>query len=181
MHIFDLGPGTTASMVAGSATESAVIGTASDAISRLPLDQDTLKTLQANVATAYSLTYIFGLITIVVFTSQVAPLLLRKDLKKEATVLWENLGGNTPVDELANSEAVMGMIGRVYAVTVGAGKTVEQMNGLIGAGAHIEKVSRRGFVPNLLPISPCNRTISSWFWGTGRTSSGLRRRSGTSA
>ena len=42
------------------------------------------QTLQANVATAYALSYIFSLITIVLFASQAAPRLLGIDLRKEA-------------------------------------------------------------------------------------------------
>ena len=141
MHLFHFDPGTTAGMVAGSATESAVIGTASEAISRLPLDSETLRSMQANVATAYSLTYIFGLITIVVFTSQIAPLLLRKSLQQEATELWEKLGGNS-LAAPDSAEAMADMTGRVYAVTVGAGKNVEEVEKLIGPGARIERIRR---------------------------------------
>ena len=141
MHLFQFDPGTTAGMVAGSATESAVIGTASEAISRLPLDSETLRSMQANVATAYSLTYIFGLITIVVFTSQIAPLLLRKSLQQEATELWEKLGGNS-LAAPDSAEAMADMTGRIYSVTVGAGKTVEEVEKLVGPGARIERIRR---------------------------------------
>ena len=152
MHIFKFDPGTTAGLVAGSATESAVIGTASEAISRLPLSQDVLHSMQANVATAYSLTYIFGLITIVVFTSQIAPLLLRRNLEQEATSLWEKLGGNSLAATPGASEALSSMTGRVYSVTVGAGKTVEEVEKLMGQGARIEKVRRRGHTLDVGPF-----------------------------
>lgn len=151
MRIFHFDPGTTAGLIAGSATESAVIGTASEAIARLPLSQDVLHAMQANVATAYSLTYIFGLISIVIFTSQIAPLLLRLNLQQEATTLWEKLGGNRQTSTSDAPEAVAAMIGRVYAVTVGAGKRVEQIEKLIGQGARIEKVSRRSHPLEVTP------------------------------
>ena len=152
MHIFKFDPGTTAGLVAGSATESAVIGTASEAISRLPLNPDILHSMQANVATAYSLTYIFGLITIVVFTSQIAPLLLRRNLEQEATSLWEKLGGNSMTATPGASEALSSLAGRIYSVTVGAGKTVEEVEKLMGQGARIEKVRRRGHVLDVGPF-----------------------------
>ena len=43
------------------------IGTASEAIGRLGLSPAAAQAFQANVATAYALSYIFGLITIVLF------------------------------------------------------------------------------------------------------------------
>ncbi len=152
MHIFKFDPGTTAGMVAGSATESAVIGTASEAISRLPVSQDVAHSMQANVATAYSLTYIFGLVTIVIFTSQIAPLLLRKKLEAEAAALWEKLGGNSLDEAPGASEALASMTGRVYSVTVGARKTVEEVEKLMGQGARIEKVRRRGRALDVDPL-----------------------------
>src|ERR1700761_5256159 len=85
--------GTAAGLLAGAATESAVIGTASEAIGKLGLsDAETLR-LQSNIVTAYSVSYLFGLITIVLFTSQFAPLLLRIDLREEAERVWRQLGG----------------------------------------------------------------------------------------
>jgi len=37
--------------------------------------------------------YLFGLVTVVLFTSQIAPLLLRVNLRDEAERLWRALGG----------------------------------------------------------------------------------------
>jgi AspT/YidE/YbjL antiporter-like protein len=59
-RIMKLDQGTAAGLMAGAATESAVVGTATDAISKLALPPDQVKQLQANVVTAYSITYIFG-------------------------------------------------------------------------------------------------------------------------
>jgi uncharacterized transporter YbjL len=41
-------------------TQSAIIGTAGDAISRLDLPMAEIQRLQANVAIGYAVTYIFG-------------------------------------------------------------------------------------------------------------------------
>ena len=91
--LFKLDVGTASGLLAGSATESAMVGTASEAIGKLGLSAAVTKTLQANVATAYALSYIFSLITIVLFASQVAPRLLRIDLRKEARSALARLGG----------------------------------------------------------------------------------------
>lgn len=68
-----LDPGTAGGLAAGAATESAMVGTAIEALNRLGLDPEAFKALQANVVTAYTLTYVFGLITIVLFTNLLAP------------------------------------------------------------------------------------------------------------
>src|SRR5580658_109698 len=91
--LFKLDVGTASGLLAGSATESAMVGTATESIGRLGLPAAALKALQGNVATAYALSYIFSLITIVLFASQVAPRLLRIDLRKEARSALARLGG----------------------------------------------------------------------------------------
>ena len=93
---FDVG--TIAGIFAGSATESAVVGTASEAIGRLGLSADKTTALQSNIATAYSLTYLFGLVGIVVFATQVAPFLLRVNLREEAEKLAAKLNADSGED-----------------------------------------------------------------------------------
>ena len=144
IHIFSFDAGTAAGLIAGAATESAVIGTASEAISRLPVASATVLDLQARVATAYSLTYIFGLITIVVFTSQVAPILLRVSLKDEAAKLWEQLGGGRAGADGDQSPEGTEFTGRVFQVSAAAGRTVEDLESLIGPEVRLEKIRRRG-------------------------------------
>src|ERR1700761_1991566 len=93
VSVMNLDAGTAAGLLAGAATESAVIGTASEAIARLGFNDAETARLQANIVTAYSVSYLFGLITIVLFTSQFAPLLLRVNLRDEAERVWRQLGG----------------------------------------------------------------------------------------
>ena len=97
--LFKLDIGTATGLFAGSATESAAIGTASQTISRLPISPEEIEQLQANVATAYSLTYLFGLLAIVVFTTQLAPILLKVDLKTEAQALARKLDSEDEDDD----------------------------------------------------------------------------------
>jgi len=93
-RLLGLDPGSSAGLLAGGATESAVLGTASDAIGRMGLGSGQEQKLQANIVTVYSISYLVGLITIVVFTSQIAPRLMRIDLAEEARKLWASLGGS---------------------------------------------------------------------------------------
>ncbi len=92
--IFQFDVGTIAGIFAGSATESAMVGTSSEAISHLGLSADKIDELQGNVATAYSLTYLFGMISIVLFASQIAPRMMKIDLKEAAEKIEQDLGGN---------------------------------------------------------------------------------------
>ena len=62
--VMNLDAGTAAGLMAGAATESAVVGTATDAISKMALPAAEIQQLQANVVTAYSITYILSLIHI---------------------------------------------------------------------------------------------------------------------
>jgi putative transport protein len=91
--LFKLDVGTASGLLAGAATESAMVGTATEAIGRLGLSAADIRTQQANVATAYALAYCFSLITIVLFASQIAPRLLGIDLQKEAGRALAELGG----------------------------------------------------------------------------------------
>lgn len=137
-----LDQGTAAGLMAGAATESAVVGTATDAISKLALPAADIQQLQANVVTAYSITYVFGLIAIVIVTSQVFPLLLRVDLRAEADKLWKTMGGGGEEPDAAT--ATPEMVGRVFLVTVGRGRTVGELAAIFGGHASIERVMRRG-------------------------------------
>ncbi|MBB5873263.1 aspartate-alanine antiporter [Allocatelliglobosispora scoriae] len=141
--ILNLDQGTAAGLLAGGATESAVVGTATDAIAKLDLPADQIKTLQGNVGTAYSISYIMGLITIVLFTSQFAPAIMRVNLREEAAKLWEKLGGGSDAEGGATS-ALPDLVGRAHEVTFATGKTVGQVEAALGESIAIERVRRAG-------------------------------------
>ncbi|MBO9588818.1 aspartate-alanine antiporter [Devosia sp.] len=116
--LFGFDPGTAAGLFAGSATESAVLGTAAEAISHFGLEAARL---QANLATAYSVTYIFGLVAIVVFITQIAPLILKVDLEEEARKLGEKLGSG---DSEEYEPGLPSLVGRAFRAGSVAGSTV---------------------------------------------------------
>lgn len=147
--IMGLDVGTASGLLAGGATESAVVGTATDAIARLPLADSEIATLQANVGTAYSISYICGLITIVLLSSQFFPLIMRVSLRDEAAKLWKQLGGGA--DEDTATPAAPRIVGRVYQVTIAAGENVARVLENLGDETTIEQVSRGG---RLLDVQP---------------------------
>ena len=79
-----LDAGTSAGIFAGSLTQTAVIGTAGDAIASLGLDEAATAALQSNVSISYALTYFFGMAGVIVLIQRVEPAILRVDLKKAA-------------------------------------------------------------------------------------------------
>ena len=142
--------GTAAGLLAGAATESAVIGTASEAISKLGFADAETARLQANIVTAYSVSYLFGLITIVLFTSQFAPLLLRVNLREEAERVWHKLGGDGALGE-GQRMGAPALVGRAFRVGPAAGLSIGALEQRYGSNLTVEQVDRNGAS---VPIAP---------------------------
>ncbi|WP_317922357.1 TrkA C-terminal domain-containing protein, partial [Cupriavidus sp. TA19] len=138
-----LDQGTAAGLLAGAATESAVIGTASEAIARLGVTAEQVRVLQTNIVTAYSVTYLFGLVSIVLFTSQLAPWLLRVNLRESAAQLWQKLGGENDMGEGQRSALPL-LVGRLLRVERIAGKSVIDAERTVQLGVTIRRIRRGG-------------------------------------
>ncbi|WP_028220954.1 aspartate-alanine antiporter [Paraburkholderia oxyphila] len=136
-----LDAGTAAGLLAGAATESAVIGTASEAITKLGLSDAQVSTLQAHVVTAYSVSYLFGLITIVLFTSQIGPILMRVNVREEAARLFRKLGGDGVLDD-GQRLALPPLEGRAFEVGPAAGTQVSAFEARFGNNITVEQVLR---------------------------------------
>lgn len=148
---FDLDVGTASGILAGAATESAVVGTATESIGKLSdLTQAQITEYQGNVATAYTVCYLFGLITIVLYTSQIMPMMMRINLRDAARDLWERTRskGSLEADE---RPALPGMVGRTYLVTTADGRTVGELQSSLGDRVTVESVKRGSKV---LDVSP---------------------------
>src|SRR3954462_13873158 len=87
-----LDPGFAAGLMSGSLTQSAAMGTATDAINGLSLPEAERARLIAHVAVADAVTYVFGYAGVILFLTVVAPSLLKIDLKEEALKLEQALG-----------------------------------------------------------------------------------------
>lgn len=84
--------GTAAGLLAGAFTESTVIGTAGNTISRLGLPEAETNRLLNNIPVAYAVSYLVGTSFVVWFLSSLAPRLLRADLKAESRKLEAEAG-----------------------------------------------------------------------------------------
>jgi len=90
--------GTAAGLMAGAFTESTVIGTAGDTISRLDLPEAEKTRLLNNIPVAYAVSYLVGTGFVVWFLSSLAPRLLKVNLKTESRKLEQELSGETETE-----------------------------------------------------------------------------------
>jgi len=139
---FSFDKGTAAGVLAGGATESAVIGTASEALAALPLSKEEVARLTSNIGVAYAITYLFGTFTVIFFASNLAPRLLGINLATASRDYEREVGGGDSQLPPGQFEAFRRVIPRVYDVSSSAaGRTVremeEQMDGVV-----IERVMR---------------------------------------
>jgi putative transport protein len=95
--------GTAAGMLAGAFTESTLIGTAAETINRLPLPDAERLRLINNIPVSYTVTYLVGTTSVVWFLPQLAPLLMRINLKEAARKLENRLLGNAASEEAASA------------------------------------------------------------------------------
>jgi len=129
--LFGFDVGTAAGLVAGGLTESATVGTAGDAIARLSLDPAVRDQLVSNVAVAFAVTYLVGLITAVWVLSVLGPKLMRVDLAEECQLLEEKMGVVTAEPGVLSAYTRHNV--RAYRVTAElAGRTVRYLEGLFG-------------------------------------------------
>jgi putative transport protein len=140
---FNLDVGTASGILAGSATESAVVGTAQGAIGSMHgLTPNQVTAAQAHVATAYSVCYLFGLITIVMLTSQIFPRMLRFNLAEASRELWERGRGASRGLGSDETPALPQLVGRTYVITGGAGDSIGQIEAASRERVSIEGVRR---------------------------------------
>lgn len=147
---FHLDKGLAAGLAGGALTQSAIIGTAGDAISRLPLPADQIKTLQANVAIAYAVTYVFGSLGAIIVCVNILPRFMRADLRGDAVKIEAKLRGGVVLPPGA-APAMPAIVGRAYQVREGAGRTVAELEAAADDAITFETV-RRG--TQSLPLKP---------------------------
>jgi putative transport protein len=90
--------GTAAGLLAGAFTESTVIGTAGNTIARLALPEAEKTRLLNNIPVAYAVSYLVGTSFVVWFLSNLAPRLLKVDLKAEARALEAQAAAGLPAE-----------------------------------------------------------------------------------
>jgi putative transport protein len=122
-------PGTAAGLMAGAFTESTIIGTAGNTISRLELPADEKERLLNNIPVAYAVSYLVGTGFVVWFLSSLAPRLLGIDLKAEVRKL-EAEGRTGMEDETGTRSAYREWDVRAFRIKEAlAGRRVAEVEG----------------------------------------------------
>jgi putative transport protein len=143
--LFGYDAGTAAGLIAGSLTESATIGTAMDAISKLDAADVDKAALNNAIPVAFAVTYLVGVIGAAWVLAQLAPKLLRIDLAEECRKYEELTLGSTAALQAARREHEL----RAYMVTSTspwAGRTVADFEAAGGTRVFVERLRRRGEV-----------------------------------
>lgn len=114
--IFGLDRGTAAGLAAGGLTQSAIIGTAGEAIQQLDVSTTAKQTMQTNVAVGYAVTYIFGSLGPILMVSWFFPTVMKWDIRREAVALAEKMSGGRSELEPGEFDAVQPVATRLYEV-----------------------------------------------------------------
>ncbi|MFK0375090.1 aspartate-alanine antiporter [Pandoraea sp. NPDC090278] len=142
--IFGFDKGLAAGVAGGGLTQSAIIGTAGDAISRLGLPADEVKRLQSEVAIGYAVTYIFGSLGAIIVCASLVPKLMGRTLKEDSKKAELEMAGGRAVLSADQVDSLPALVGRVYRVTTGAGKRVIEIEKQLTDGVTIERLRRKG-------------------------------------
>jgi putative transport protein len=119
--VFNLDRGTAAGLGAGALTQSAMIGTASDAIAKLGLSAESTQIMQANIAVGYAVCYIFGSFGPIIVLASIIPGIMKWDLRDEAKKLAKKMSGSQSVElEPGQFHAIPQIETRVYQIQPGS-------------------------------------------------------------
>ena len=91
-RVLGLDPGFAAGLLSGALSQSAAMGTATDAVNGLSVSEAQRALLVSHIAVADAVCYIFGYAGVITFCTAIAPALLKIDLRKEALKLEQALG-----------------------------------------------------------------------------------------
>src|SRR4051812_18801602 len=136
--------GLAAGLMAGAVTESATIGSASDAINKLNVPVEVKEKMVSHLAVAYSVTYLFGSAGVTWFLSQMSPRVLRTDVAAACKQKERELsGGKEQFGDGVNAEFAQ-FVARAYRVNGGAGanRTVADIERVGEGYLSVERIRR---------------------------------------
>ncbi|MEX3894739.1 aspartate-alanine antiporter [Paraburkholderia sp. BR10954] len=140
--LFHLNKGLAAGLAGGALTQSAIIGTAGDAIARLGLPADQVRSLQSDVAIAYAVTYVFGSLGAIIVCVNILPKFMGQGLREASIEAERELSSGAPTRGPGQVAALPELVGRAYRIDFSAGKSVQAVESLHGEGLTIERVKR---------------------------------------
>jgi aspartate-alanine antiporter len=111
--------GYAAGIGAGALTQTAMMGTAGDALSRLGLPRDQLVTQNSEMAVGFAITYVFGTVGVIIFMRSIAPRLVGADVKKAARELEAELSQGGKVSRPGYITPFLPVVSRAFQVADG--------------------------------------------------------------
>jgi putative transport protein len=144
-RVFGLNKGLAAGVAGGALTQSAIIGTAGDAIARLGLSAQETKALQADVAIAYAVTYVFGSLGAIVVCVNILPKFMGQGLREASIEAERTLAGGAAGPAAGQISALPALVGRAYRIGgSAAGRTVADIEVAGQDMITIERIRRTG-------------------------------------
>lgn len=153
---FNLDKGMAAGLAAGGMTQSAIIGTASDALAGLDLPLIEIQRLQANVAIGYAVTYVFGSLGAIIICANILPKFMRREIRDDALKAQAELLRGAVELAPRQAMAMPEIVSRTYLVSVADGQTVQDIESRAQCRdmentITIEKLQRDGRLIDVMP------------------------------
>jgi putative transport protein len=102
-YVLRLDPGFAAGLLSGALSQSAAMGTATDAVNGLTVSEAQRTLFISHIAVADAVCYIFGYAGVIMFCTAIVPALLKIDLRTEALKLEQSLGMTRAKSGLASA------------------------------------------------------------------------------
>ncbi|MCC8180921.1 MAG: aspartate-alanine antiporter [Planctomycetes bacterium] len=143
--LFHLDKGMAAGIAAGGLTQSAIIGTAGDAITRLGLAADQVTAMQQNVAIGYAVTYVFGSFGAIIVCVNILPWFMKRTIRDDAMNAEASLAAGLDVLQPGEELAVRKIVGRIFRLNQGIDTTVGKIESVAADSEYpvtVEQVKR---------------------------------------
>jgi aspartate-alanine antiporter len=144
-RVCSFGKGFAAGLGSGALTQTAMLGTASDALGRLGLAPEKIVQSNSQMAVGFAITYVFGTVGAIVFVRSVAPRLLGVNMKQAARELEAELSEGGQMTRPGYVTPFVPVVARAFKVegSKAAQKTVAELQGRFDR-ATIERIVRSG-------------------------------------
>lgn len=143
--VFGLDKGLAAGVAAGGLTQSAIIGTAGDAIAKLGLDAGETARLQGNVAVGYAVTYVFGSFGAILVCVNILPKLMGRSIRDDAIAAETAMQAGVKVLGPDQEDAAPSLVGRIYELVDEPRRSIADIeNANPATTITIERVKRAG-------------------------------------
>ena len=141
--MFGLDKGLAAGIAAGGLTQSAIMGVAGDALGKMGLDAETVKTLVGNIGVGYAVTYVFGSFGAIIVCVNILPKFMGKSLREAAIEAEAEMNGGSMSLGSGEEMALSALVGRIFKVKTGSFSTIKELEESVDSFAvTVEKVKR---------------------------------------